>query len=65
MINMSKDNFVFFLKVLAAVIAAILSVLTVTSCNVSHRIDATGHTIITTCDTTIVNHSGYINFPKR
>lgn len=62
---MKKDTFILVLKVLAAVIAAILSVLTVSSCNVSHRVDASGHTTITTCDTTIVNHSGFIYFPKR
>lgn len=62
---MKKDAFILILKVLAAVIAAILSVLTVSSCNVSHRVDATGHTVITTSDTTIVRHSGYIYFPKR
>ena len=62
---MKKDTLILVLKVLAAVIAAILSVLSVTSCNVSHRFDASGHTIITTSDTTIVNHSGYIYFPKR
>ena len=62
---MKKDNFILVLKVLAAVIAAILSVLTVSSCNVSHRFDASGHTIITTSDTTFINHSGYIYFPKR
>lgn len=62
---MKKDTFILVLKVLAAVIAAILSVLTVSSCNVSHRLDASGHTIITTSDTTFINHSGYIHFPKR
>lgn len=62
---MKKETFILVLKVLAAVIAAILSVVTVSSCNVSHRVDATGHTIITTSDTTIVNHSGFIYFPKR
>lgn len=62
---MKKETLILVLKVLAAVIAAILSVLTVSSCNVSHRVDASGHTIITTCDTTIVNHSGFIYFPKR
>lgn len=61
---MKKETFILVLKVLAAVIAAILSVLSVTSCNVSHRVDASGHTIITTCDTTIVNHSGFTSFPK-
>lgn len=62
---MKKETFILFLKVLAAVIAAILSVLSVSSCNVSHRVDATGRTIITTCDTTIVLHSGFTSFPKR
>lgn len=62
---MNREKLILLLKVVAAVVAAILSVLTVTSCNVSHRVDATGHTIITTSDTTFVKHSGYIYFPKR
>lgn len=62
---MKKETFILVLKVLAAIIAAILSVVTVSSCSVSHRFDASGHTIITTSDTTIINHSGYTYFPKR
>ena len=57
---MNREKLILLLKVVAAVVAAILSVLTVTSCNVSHRVDAVGHTVITTVDTTRVNHSGYI-----
>ncbi len=62
---MNREKLILLLKVVAAVVAAILSVLTVTSCNVSHRVDAVGHTVITTVDTTRVNHSGYIYFPKK
>lgn len=62
---MNRYHIILILKVLAAVVAAILSVVTVASCNVSRRVDSFGHTVITTVDTTHVNHSGYIFFPKK
>lgn len=54
---MKKDTFILILKVLAAIIAAILSVLTVTSCSASKQVDITGRACIVTVDTTFVNHN--------
>lgn len=62
---MYRKLLILFLKVIVSVFAAILSALTFSSCNVSHRIDAVGHTVITTSDTTVVKHSGFIYFPKK
>lgn len=54
---MKKETFILVLKVLAAVIAAILSVLTVTSCSASKNVDITGRACIVTVDSTFVNHN--------
>lgn len=63
---MDKSKLIILLKVLAAVIAGILSVLTVacvSSCSTAqHFTDSKGRTTIYVTDTTFVNHSGAFNF---
>lgn len=59
---MDKSKLIIFLKVLAAVIAGILSVLTVacvSSCTTArHFTESKGRTTILVTDTTVINHSG-------
>ena len=65
---MKKDFIVILLKVLiyaCGLFLAYFGVSTLTSCSVSHDVDAYGKTIITTSDTTYINHKGYIYFPKK
>lgn len=63
---MEKSKLVIFLKVLAAVIAGILSVLTVacvSSCSTARHYSASkGRTTILVTDTTVINHNGVLNF---
>lgn len=66
---MDKSNLVLFLKVLAAVIAGILSVLTVacvSSCSTArHYTESKGRTTILLTDTTVINHSGILNLKLK
>ena len=66
---MDKSNLIIFLKVLAAVIAGILSVLTVacvSSCSSArHYTESKGRTTILVTDTTLVNHSGILNLKLK
>lgn len=65
---MKKDLIVIFLKVIiyaAGLLLAWLGVSTLTSCSVSHQVDAEGRCIIVTSDTTTVNHRGFVYFPKK
>ncbi len=61
---MNKDTFTFVLKIVVAIATAILTVLgaqALTSCAAKHYIDVKGHGTVITVDTTIINHSGYLN----
>lgn len=61
---MNKDIFTFVLKLVVAIATAILTVLgtqALTSCAVKHNIDVKGRGTVITVDTTIINHSGYLN----
>ena len=63
-----KDIFIIILKVIMYLVGLLLAyfgVESLTSCTTSHTIDAVGRTVITTHDTTFVDHKGYIYFPKR
>ena len=65
---MKKELFVIFLKVLAYAIGLLLAYFGATalvSCSVSHYIDAQGKSTIISTDTTVINHKGYINFPRK
>lgn len=66
---MDKSNLVLFLKVLAAVIAGILSVLTVacvSSCSSArHYTESKGRTTILVTDTSVINHSGILNLKLK
>lgn len=66
---MDKSKLVILLKVLAAVIAGILSVLTVacvSSCSSArHYTESKGHTTILVTDTTYINHSGVLNLKLK
>lgn len=66
---MEQPKLVLFLKILAAVIAGILSVLTVacvTSCTTArHYTESKGRTTIFVTDTTVVNHSGVLNLKLK
>lgn len=64
---MTKDVIITVLKIVVAVITAILGFLGVTSlssCNVGHSVAGNGRAVIITNDTTVINHSGYINFDR-
>lgn len=66
---MDKSKIIIVLKVLAAVIAGILSVLTVacvSSCTTArHYTESKGRTTIFVTDTTVINHSGVLNFKLK
>lgn len=66
---MDKSNLIILLKVLAAVIAGILSVLTVacvSSCSSArHYTESKGRTTIFLTDTTVINHSGELNIKLK
>lgn len=66
---MDKSKLIILLKVLAAVIAAILSVLTVacvSSCSTArHFTESNGRTTIFVTDTTVINHSGLLNLKLK
>ena len=65
---MKKDIIQIILKVLIyalGLVAAYFGVSSFTSCTISRSSDIQGRAIIVTNDTTIINHSGSIQFPKR
>ena len=65
---MKNDLFIIFLKVLAYAIGLLLAYFGATvlvSCSMSHYIDAQGKSTIISTDTTVINHKGYINFPRK
>lgn len=65
---MKKDLLIIFLKVLAYAIGLLLAYFGATalvSCSVSHNLDAQGKSVIISTDTTVINHKGYINFPRK
>lgn len=65
---MKKDFIVIILKVLiyaCGLFLAYFGVSSLSSCSVQHDFDAFGKTIITTNDTTFINHNGFIRFPKK
>lgn len=62
-----KDIFIICIKTLIYALTAILAVLGVsamTSCSASRSVDVNGRAVIVTTDTTFVNHSSVIKFPK-
>lgn len=64
---MSKEIIKIILKVIAYAITLILGYLGVNamvSCTVQRSLDAQGRTIIVTNDTTVINHDGYMKYPK-
>jgi len=67
---MSKKEFIIIaLKVIIYAAGLFLAALgvsaTLTSCTVSHSLDARGRAVIVTTDTTVINHTGILDFPKR
>lgn len=66
---MSKNDWLqILLKVLLyalGLIAAGYGVAAVTSCSVSHGTYSKGRAVIVTTDTTVIDHSGAIQFPKQ
>ena len=62
-----KDIIVVCIKTLIYALTAILAVLGVsamTSCSASRSVDVNGRATIVTTDTTYINHSSVIKFPK-
>lgn len=66
---MDKSNLIIALKVLAAVIAGILSVLTVacvSSCSTAqHYTESKGRSTIVLTDTTVINHNGVLDLKLK
>ena len=65
---MKKEIIQIILKVLIyalGLVAAYFGVSSFASCTVSRLSDVKGRAVIVTNDTTIINHSGSIQFPKR
>ena len=65
---MKKDFIVILIKILVyacGLFLAYFGVSTLASCSVSHDFDSYGKTIITTSDTTFINHNGYVHFPSK
>lgn len=64
----SRELTIFILKIVVAVATAVLGVLgasALSSCTVTHSVDAQGKAVIITTDTTVINHNGVVSFPKR
>lgn len=60
-----KETIILVLKIVAAICAAVLSVLGVscmTSCTISREANVSGRATIVTIDTTFINHSGHATF---
>lgn len=65
---MKKKIIQLILKILAAIVAVLCSyfgVTSFTSCTVTRTSDIQGRAVIVTTDTTVINHSGTIRFPKQ
>lgn len=65
---MKQKTIQLILKILAAVLAVLCSffgVTSLTSCTVTRSSDIQGRAIIVTADTTVINHSGTIKFPRQ
>lgn len=66
---MDKSKLIIVLKVLSAVIAGILSVLTVacvSSCSTAqHYTESKGRSTIVITDTTVINHNGVLNLKLK
>ena len=62
-----KDILVIVLKVIiytCSLIAAALGVAALSSCTIQRESSVQGRAVIVTNDTTVINHSGSITFPK-
>lgn len=65
---MKKEIIKIVLKVLIyalGLIGAYFGVTSMTSCTVHRSSDIQGRAVIVTTDTTVINHSGSIKFPKK
>ena len=65
---MKKEIIQIILKVLIyalGLVAAYFGVTSFTSCTVVRSSDIQGRAVIVTNDTTVINHSGSVQFPKR
>lgn len=65
---MSNKVIQLILKILAAILAVLCSwfgVTSFTSCTVTRTSDVQGRAVIVTTDTTVIDHSGTIKFPKQ
>ena len=65
---MKQKTIELILKILAAIITVLcgyFGVTSFTSCTVTRSSDIKGRAVIVTTDTTVINHSGTINFPKK
>ena len=65
---MKKEVLKIILKVLIyalGLVAAYFGVSSVTSCTVARSSESNGRAVIVTTDTTVINHSGSIKFPKQ
>lgn len=63
-----KELAVIILKVIiyaCTLLLAALGAVAVTSCTITRQSDVVGRAIIVTSDTTIINHSGTIKFPRN
>lgn len=65
---MKKEILKIIVKVLIyalGLVGAYLGVSAVTSCTVQRSSDIDGKAVIVTVDTTVINHSGSIKFPRQ
>lgn len=65
---MDKEILKIIIKVVMyalGLIAAYFGVSTLTSCSVQRSTDIQGRAVIVTTDTTVINHTGTIKFPRR
>lgn len=65
---MKKEVLKIIVKVLIyalGLVAAYLGVSSVTSCTVTRSSESNGRAVIVTTDTTVINHSGTLRFPKQ
>lgn len=65
---MNKDIIKFIVKVLLyalTLIASYLGVASLTSCSASHSVESYGRTKVVVTDTTLIDHSGLLNFKFR
>ena len=65
---MKQKTIQLILKILAAILTVLcgyFGVTSFTSCTVTRSSDIQGRAVIVTTDTTVINHSGTINFPKK